>query len=281
VTIADQPAAMWITAAGYAAASRERFEKLMSAPASEFPGPVGIANDAVSIVMASPDEVVAVIAGTGSVAMARLASGTVLVRGGDEWVLADFGSAFWLGLLGLRAGYHAMEDGPETALEGAMKRRFYPLHKGRSQREAISSVARDLAGLGTDTKPMIASFAPEVTRQAELGDEVAQTLVRSAAEELASAAARVYRELATQAHPRLVPLRFLLSGSVGYSSPFYKEAFSTALDQFLFRFRESVGAISLDCQRNGLAQACRLAARLAKGQPMPALDGQYPWSVFE
>jgi N-acetylglucosamine kinase-like BadF-type ATPase len=238
-----------------------------------------LANDAVTTLLAVPDEIVLVIAGTGSVAMARMATGTVIVRGGDEWVVADYGSAFWLGLQGLRAAYEAMEGGTETALQAAMTKRFQPLGQQPTQRDAVSSVARKLAALGTDTKPTIASFAPEVTRQAELDDQVAQAIVKSASEELAAAAARVYRELATQASPRAVPPRFLLSGSVAHGSTFYKETFSTALDQFLFHVRESLGDVTLDLQRNGLAQACDLAARLANGESIPELD-TYSTSVF-
>lgn len=279
-----EPACVWINAAGYSAATTDRFEALLKPAIRDFNLRVGIANDGVGLLLAHESELVVVISGTGSVTMARNPAGEVITRGGDEWVVADYGSAFWLGLEGIRAAYQALEGGPDTAMLGCLLEHFSPLKDDATRHDSrvmIRGIARRLASLGTDTKPTIASFAPQVTRQAELGDDEAQKIVRSAVDELAAAAARVYRELASQAEGRLVAPRFLLCGSVGYRSPFYSEVFGASLDQFLFDVRERSGrSIELSRQLNGLSEALSLAKCLAEETNIPALDDEHPSCVL-
>ena len=279
----DDPACVWINAAGYSAASRNRLERLLSAAIAQLNVRIGISNDGVGLLLAYDSELVAVIAGTGSVAMARTVSGEVITRGGDEWVVADYGSAFWIGIEGIRAAYRALEGGPETAMLNCMLQHYSPLKDEdfkRDTRFVVREIARRLASLGTNTKPTIASFAPQVTREAELGDDEAQKIVRRAVDELAGAAARVYRELAARVEGRLVLPRFLLSGSVGYRSPFYSEAFRASLTQFLFDVRESNGrSIEFRCQLNGISESFTLAQRLAEGTAIPQLDDLHPFSI--
>ena len=158
---------------------------------------------------------------------------------------------------------------------------FNPLKDDkRDARIIVREIARRLASLGNDTKPTIASFASQVTGAAELGDDEAQKIVRHAVDDLAGAAARVYRELATQVEGRVVAPRFLLVGSVGWESPFYREAFRASLEQFLFDIRERTArSIELECQHSGVAEALTLARRLAEGKHIPVLDNQHPVSV--
>lgn len=277
------PACIWINAAGYSAASRYRLEGLLAAAIAHLNVRVGISNDGVGLILANDPELVVIIAGTGSVTMARNPAGEVVTRGGDEWVVADYGSAFWIGLNGIRAAYRALEGGPETALLNSLLEHFSPLKDNDARPEArvaVREIARRLASLGTGTKPSIASFAPSVTRQAELGDDEAQKIVRQAVDELAGAAARVYRELAAQAEGRVVVPRFLLSGSVGYRSPFYFEAFRASLDQFLFDVRENIGhPIDFTHRLNGLSEALTLAGYLAEGRKIPELDDLHPFWI--
>lgn len=275
---------MWINSAGYSAASKNRFESLIRDAVDERNLRVGISNDAVGIMLAHDVEVVTVVAGTGSVAMARNTKGHVIKRGGDEWVATDYGSAFWLGLTGVRAAYAAMDGGPDTALLKCLLERFSPLHYGDSDRDlraAVQEIAQGLAGLGTDTKSTIASFAPQVTRQAELGDEEAHKIVRQAAEDLANASAKVYRELASQAEGRVVAPRFLVNGSVASRSPFYFEMFRVTLEGLLFDVRESTDhPVEVTHQLNGLSEALVLAKRLAEDIPIARLDEQHPVSIW-
>jgi glucosamine kinase len=280
----DADTALWINAAGYSHATRERLERLIRDASAGFVGKIGITNDAVGLLLAHEPELVVVISGTGSVAKVRQQSGEVITRGGNEWVVSDAGSAFWIGLAGIRAAYDALEGGPETALLYCLNEQYSPLDtrgKSASLHSSVGEIARALASLGTDTKPTIAAFARQVTRQAELGDDEAQKIVRSAVDDLAAAAARVYRELATKAAPRQVPPSFLLVGSVAYRSPFYNEAFHAALDQFLFDVRDLAGhPLKVDVQLNGLGEAVSLARRIENGDGIPHLDELHPYSLF-
>jgi N-acetylglucosamine kinase-like BadF-type ATPase len=213
--------------------------------------------------------------------MARNTAGNVITRGGDGWVVADYGSAFWLGLDGIRAGYRALEGGPDTALLNCLLGHFSPPLRSdeRDPQVVVREFARDLASLGTDTKPKIAAFAPQVTRQAELGDDEAQKIVRHAVDDLAGATARVYRALAAQVEGRAVTPRVLLAGSVAYRSRFYLEAFRASLAQFLFDVSERVGSVELECQLNGLQEALTLARNLAEDKEIPVLGSQHPFSI--
>jgi N-acetylglucosamine kinase-like BadF-type ATPase len=281
--ILGDPACVWINSAGYSAPSRDRMERLLAEAIAHLNMRVGISNDGVGLLLGHESELVIIIAGTGSVTMARNPAGEVITRGGDEWVVADYGSAFWIGLDGIRAAYRALEGGPDTAILNCFLDHFSPLKDDakRDARIVVREIARRLASHGTDTKPTIAAFASEVTREAELGDDEAQKIVRRAVDDLAGAAARVYRELASQVEGRVVAPRFLLSGSVGYRSPFYFEAFRASLDQFLFDVRESTGrSIELQRQLNGLSEAVTLARCLAEDKRIPPLDSQHPFSIL-
>jgi N-acetylglucosamine kinase-like BadF-type ATPase len=276
---------MWINAAAYAVSTRSQFEDLARDLASDVPGQIGMSNDAVGLLLAHEPEVVAIVAGTGSVAMARRTTGDVVVRGGEEWVVSDYGAAFWIGLDGIRAAYRALEGGTDTALLRCLIEHYSPLDHDASGEDigrGIREIARRLAALGSATKPTIASFARQVTRQAELGDSEAQRIVHGAAEELAAAAARVYRDLAAEVTDRVVAPRFLLRGSVAYRSPFYQEGFRASLAQFLFDVRENLEHdLYLHTELNGLTEAMDLARRLAEGEEIPSLDQSHPVSIIE
>jgi N-acetylglucosamine kinase-like BadF-type ATPase len=281
--IGRDPACVWIGAAGYSAATRHRLEHLVAHAIVDLNMRVGISNDGVALLLAHDSELVTIIAGTGSAAKARNPAGQVITRGGDEWVATDYGSAFWIGLNGIRAAYRAFEGGPDTAMSNSLLKHFSRLKDNDTKREnrvVVKEIARKLASLGTDTKPTIASFAPEVTRQAELGDDEAEKIVRQAGRDLAGAAVQVYLELTTQAEGRLVAPRFLLSGSVGFRSPFYFGAFRESLDQLLSDMRGSTGRqIELSCQLNGLSETLTLAGYLAEKKDIPALDDQHPFCI--
>jgi N-acetylglucosamine kinase-like BadF-type ATPase len=276
---------VWINATGFSASTRQRFVDLVESGVGSFDGRIGLCNDAVGIMLAHDAEVVTIVAGAGSVAMARQDSGDVITRGGDEWVVADAGSAFWIGIQGIRAAYQAMQGGPDTALVNGIIEHYRPLRWNspkQDNRTLISEIARSLAGMGASTKPAIASFAGQVTHQAQAGDDVALGIVRQAADELSAAAVKVYRELAERAHPRAVVPRFLLSGGVGFHSRFYAEAFKTSLDQFLFDVRQNLGQdVTLTIQLNGTAEALNLANCLADGIEPPTLDQNYMYALID
>jgi N-acetylglucosamine kinase-like BadF-type ATPase len=282
--VRDDAVSMWINAAGYAPSTRVHFEAIVRDAAAEVSGAIGVSNDAVGLLLSHEPEMVAVVAGTGSVAMARRTNGDVVVRGGEDWVVTDQGSAFWIGLDGIRAAYTSLEGGTDTGLIRCLVEHYSPLDHNASDEDvviAIREISRKLAALGSGTKPTIASFARQVTRQAELGDQEAQRIVKSGAEDLARAASKVYRDLAALVTDRVVAPRFLLRGSVAYRSPFYAEAFRSALAQFLFDVRENVEhEVELSIEPNGLPEAMDLAKRLAEDGQVPQLDVNHPFSVI-
>lgn len=115
------------------------------------------------------------IAGTGSVAMARGAEGSDLERvGGWGALLGDEGSGYRIGLEGLQAAIRAAEGrGPETGLTEALFR------------ESGASTVHDLLGWSRNTgKSGIASLAPVVSEVAGEGDEAASAVVDRAVEAL-------------------------------------------------------------------------------------------------
>ena len=129
---------------------------------------------------------VVVIAGTGSVAFGRDPSGREARAGGWGYIFGDEGSAFAIGLAGVRAALRARDRaGPGTALETEIPGRF-----GRSLGEIPL-----LFYEGRIQRAEIAALAAVVTGAAAAGDPVALALVEAAAHELAATAAAVIARL--------------------------------------------------------------------------------------
>lgn len=122
-------------------------------------------------------------AGTGSVAVARTASGTIERAGGYGWQMGDEGGGYDIGRAVLRAvGRAADGRGPATSLE----------HSARelARAEDLPALIRWAASAGVAE---IAALGRAAVRAAEAGDEVAKGIVESAAEELASLALSLAR----------------------------------------------------------------------------------------
>ncbi|MGW6460530.1 N-acetylglucosamine kinase, partial [Streptomyces sp. NPDC055078] len=163
-----------------------------------------------------------VAAGTG-----LIATGTDLAgwRRADGWghLLGDCGGGSWIGRAGLEAALRAHDGrrGGSAALLTAAEERFGP--------------ADELPGMvypRTDRPAVLASFAPEVARCAEAGDEVAAGILALAAGHVAEAAAAVCppapggageRDVALtggllkMGDPLLVPLRAELARQLPYA----------------------------------------------------------------
>lgn len=264
---ARQKAYIWISCAGYADSTRDRFLRLMSQADPGFrAGLVGISNDSAALVLAHEPGTVIVIAGTGSEIIARTPDRGLISIGGDEWVAADHGSAFWIGMHGIRAAYQALTGGSGSVLLDALVAHYgQGGDHGRGGKPASArAIVRFLAEQDPRPKTAIASFAPCVTLHAEQGDTVARRIVRRSAEDLADLAAGAYRGLAAGA--QAVPPSFILSGSVGWRSPLYAQIFRAALDERLFDVQRRLGTdISLRLQPDGSQEALRLAERLMRG----------------
>jgi N-acetylglucosamine kinase-like BadF-type ATPase len=118
---------------------------------------------------------IVLLSGTGSVAAARTAEGVVHRRGGYGWQMGDEGSGYAIGRAALIAVGRAHDGrGAATSLIDALlaqgpAREFAELVRWSSAAEAGE----------------VAALAPLVFSAAAAGDAIAQTIVESAAEELA------------------------------------------------------------------------------------------------
>jgi glucosamine kinase len=129
----------------------------------------------------------AVIAGTGCNAFGINAQGARYKSSGWDYLLADEGSGYWIGLQGMRAALRAYDGrGPATALTDELLLEYH-----------LSAIP-DILGVvyAPDFgKTEIAAFARRVSACAGHGDPVAQSILRAAGEELALAANAVIRHL--------------------------------------------------------------------------------------
>lgn len=151
--------------------------------------PTRVIHDAaLALVAGAPQGVgIAVLSGTGSIAYGVDPSGRSARAGGWGPVLADEGSAFWLGQEALRRVTRALDGrGPETALTALL---FERLGLGGPD-ELVPRVYEQ----GLD-RPAMAALAPAVQQAEEQGDAVARELLAEAARALARCARAVARKL--------------------------------------------------------------------------------------
>lgn len=151
-----------------------------------------------------------VIAGTGSVALARTKSGESKRVGGWGYLIGDEGSGYALGLLGMRACAHAIDGGPETMLRARIAEEF-----------GIHDVT-DIFYRVYEEKMPLQKLAPLVARTAEEGDRVALEIVKRQTRELAEQVSW----LAAQC-PDITQQFALLGGLV--NEPFYRDALREAV----------------------------------------------------
>jgi N-acetylglucosamine kinase-like BadF-type ATPase len=160
----------------------------MLAPAvHSFATTVRISNDAELVLSALPRQVgVAVISGTGSIALGRDAQGTLARVGGWGHVLGDEGSGFGIGREALQRAVRAADGrGPATALLDSILRHWH-LPAAESLLELVYP---------TFDKTSIAALAPLVLALARAGDPMARRIEARAANELALAVMTVARTL--------------------------------------------------------------------------------------
>jgi N-acetylglucosamine kinase-like BadF-type ATPase len=125
---------------------------------------------------------VALIAGTGSIALGRAASGQMIQVGGWGHLLGDEGSAYDIGRRAAQAAARAADGrGPSTALLQLVLGRWGLT----TPRQMIDHIYL------TPEKAPIASLAPGVLALSRRGDHVARAIRRQACEELAQAAVAV------------------------------------------------------------------------------------------
>jgi N-acetylmuramic acid 6-phosphate etherase len=166
---------------------------------------------------------VALVAGTGSMALARDRDGRTARAGGWGHLLDDAGSGYALALGGLRAVVRAADGrGPATALTERLRAR---LGLSRPQ-ELVGAVYRG----GLD-RTALAALAPQVLDAAQAGDASAAHIVEQGASELALMATAAVRPLGLGSDP--VPLT--LAGGLLLSSAGYRGQLLRALERLGFR----------------------------------------------
>ena len=127
------------------------------------------------------------IAGTGSIAFGRNASGKTARAGGWGYLFGDEGSAFYITRQALRAALRSEEGwGPPTALHAALL-----------EAAGASGVNELLHKFYTPefSRPRIAALAALVDQVAENGDATARNILQEAAQQLAIIAAAVRGQL--------------------------------------------------------------------------------------
>lgn len=191
---------------------------------------------------------IAVIAGTGSVALARsVAAGRHTLKGGWGWLMGDQGGGFAIGLAGLRAAARADDGtGPPTELNDRLCSAL-----GAAD---LRLVYNELTGRGFD-RPAIGRLARVVTRASEEGDHVAARIVDDAAVYLAALVSSVARDAPYLASNERV---IVCAGGVLESGPVLDQT-TEHLRRLLpdFRLVSPVGPPAIGAAMLGLAQLLR------------------------
>lgn len=205
---------------GLAGIDHPRDIALLTPAVRSFATTVRITNDAELVLSGLRRQVgVAVISGTGSIALGRDAQGTVVRAGGWGHILGDEGSGFGIGREALQCAVRAADGrGPATALLDSILK-YWQLPTPESLLERVYP---------TFDKTAIAALAPLVLALARAGDPVARRIEARAAHELAQAVMAVARRLGFVAGPLPVAfsggvliheerLRALISRRIAYS----------------------------------------------------------------
>lgn len=189
----DLPVFIWISAAGYSPWTRDDFTVALQDLGPTTLGgaiqSIGVANDAVSLLLGSRADGI-VIAGTGSSVIVRSPEGQLHQAGGHEWVACDYGSGFWIGLKAIRRAYQDYEAGNDSVLLQRL-RQVYGIRTDDNR--GLIAKLRDLAIADPNMKKEIARFTASVCDAAERGDREAQNIVKGEAEELADVTAGLLR----------------------------------------------------------------------------------------
>jgi dTDP-4-dehydrorhamnose reductase/N-acetylglucosamine kinase-like BadF-type ATPase len=207
-------------------------------------GTVTVSGDMIPLLLAGPlhGAGTVVVAGTGSGLLAGDGRGRVQRAGGYEYLASDEGSAFDLGLAGLRSACRALDgrDRP-TRLVGALEE-----HLG----EDLPTAARRLAALA-HPKRTIAALAPAVCATWLGGDPVAAGIVEDAVDQLASFTARLRRRTPCPAGAGTV-----ITGGVVNGCPPFADALGAAL-------RQSCGDHPVEVVTDATVAALELAGEAA------------------
>lgn len=212
-------AAVWLASASLdpAAPAREVSRLAGAARSAGLRGDLIISNDITPLVLDAPagEGHVVTVCGTGSGFVATDGNSPPCRIGGCEYLASDEGSAFDLGLRGLRAAARALDGrGAGTALTALIAQ-----HAGAE----VPALARELARTSSP-KTAVAALAPVVLRAWLEGDLVAARVVADAIEELALGVSAAREAAGLRAGWRLSA-----TGGVVTGSPEFFQCFATAV----------------------------------------------------
>lgn len=252
--LAGADVAVVIAAAGFVDSLRAEYRAAAESVAADaFDGAIStltVVNDAVALLLGHEADGV-IVAGTGSNVLIRTMDGGVVQRGGHDWVAADEGAGFWIGLDGIRRVKRDAEDGARSALVEAFCRTY---DVGRA---GIVGRFRELAVADPQMKARIARFAAGVCEAAAHGDDAAVGIIERQVGELAGT---VERAVAAGTPPR----RLVLSGGMMRNAQ-YRSAFRR-------RVTAALGEIEWFVVDDGLTA---VAAMAAHGPRWPASLGAF------
>jgi N-acetylglucosamine kinase-like BadF-type ATPase len=158
---------------------------------------------------------IVVIAGTGSIACSRDASGQMLRSGGWGAIFGDEGSSYDLARKAVQAALRARDErGPTTRLGQAL-----------AHARGLKSVI-ELPGLRASSEE-IAALAPVVIKSARAGDAVARQLVDNAGRDLAQLALALVPHL----NRRKASLRVVCVGGLFQASASLRRSFARYLHE--------------------------------------------------
>ena len=167
--------------------------------------------DPVLAVAAPEGRGIALIVGTGSVAIGADGSGERSVTGGWGHWFGDTGSGFDLGRRALAAVADAVDGvGPETQLVSEILQRL----RTENPREILQKL-----GMAADVRREIASLAPTLLQAASSGDEVALAIVQEAADATALLVHATAKKLDLDPDTPLA-----VAGGIVCSNDMYREA---------------------------------------------------------
>jgi N-acetylglucosamine kinase-like BadF-type ATPase len=194
---------------------------------------------------------IALIVGTGSVAVGVDSHGATVTRGGWGHWFGDKGSGFYLGDMALAAVAEASDEmGPDTLLSRLIMEKL-----GTSDPRAILKEVSS----GDDTRRAVAALAPVVIDAAERHDKVAERIVKAAVSEAVKLVAAVAKAMALKE-----PYPLALAGGVVCSSRLFRESLLTRLNAF----KASPGEVTLvDEPVMGCLKIAR--AKCSAGEPGP------------
>lgn len=203
-----------------------------------------------------------VLAGTGSFVHLQTRDGRSHHAGGMGPVLGDYGSAYDIGLRGLRAAFiSTWLASRHTSLCAAM-----PAALGVEDLRGIFHLAYEARALNRRT---IAALASTVDREAEAGDAVAAQCIRDAADELADLAV----EMIVEAEVGDEELPVIASGSVARRSRIWWEHMCARIAEVAPRMRPIIppvppviGAALVGLSAMGVAITDELMARIVATQ---------------